>query len=161
MNTNFKKMKPERQSLEIFKGSVVNGITNALINGLINLFQHHDEDTLFLTVDNISTGSQTVMGGAVILATTLAIILTSTSFLTLKTANKPAYFPHVFLLSLKNAFFVFGVLTAISVLWQRFIGSFLVTPIESAIIVAIVAGLVAGTIDYMTKTNIKAKNTLN
>lgn len=157
MNTNFKKMKHQGQSGEALKGSVINGIINAVINGLINWFQFHDEDTLFLTVDNISTGSQTVMGGAVVLATTLAIILTSISFLTLKTTDKPAYFPHVFLLSLKNAFFVFGVLTAVSVLLQRFVGSLLVTPIASAFIVAIVAGLVAGIIDYMTKTSFKAK----
>lgn len=143
--------KTDSQSDKLLKAAIAGGLTNALINGLINWFQVKGKTDLFLTVDSISTGGHTVLGGAVILATTLAIILTSIGYFTFKVPNKPAYFPRVFLLTLKNGFFTFGLMVTVSILIQRFAGSISVTPISSAIIVAIIAGLVAGTIDYMTK----------
>ena len=65
--------------------------------------------------------------------------------------DKPSYFPGVFLLTLKNAFFTFGILTTLSILLQRVAGSISVTSVTAAFIVAMIAALVAGTIDYMTK----------
>ena len=138
-------------SNKIIKAAIFSGVLNALINGIINWFQVKDKTDLFLTVDSISTGGHTVLGGAVILATSLAIILTSIGYFTFKAPNKPAYFPRVFLLTLKNAFFTFGIIVTLSILLQRFAGSISVTPITAALIVAIIAGLVAGVIDYMTK----------
>ena len=145
------------QNNNLFKAAFTGGIINALINGSINWFQVKGKTDLFLTVDSISAGSHTVLGGAVILATTLAMILTSIGYFTFKMPDKPPYFPKVFLRTLKNGFFTFGLMVSISILIQRIIGSVSVSPIGSAIIVAIIAGLVAGTIDYMTKKELLKK----
>lgn len=141
-------------SAELRKADLFSGALNALINGIINWFQVKGKTDLFLTVDSISTGGHTVLGGAVIAATTLAIILTSIGYFTFKAPNKPSYFPRVFLLTLKNGFFTFGILVSLSILLQRFAGSIAVSSLTSAIIIAIIAGLVAGVIDYMTKNEL-------
>jgi len=144
-------MNSKIQSSNIGKAALFSGLLNALINGIINWFQVKDKTELFLTVDSISTKEHTVLGGAVILATSLAIILTSIGYFTFKSPNKPSFYPKAFLLILKNAFFTFGIIVTFSILLQRFAGSIPVTPITAALIVAIIAGLVAGIIDYMTK----------
>lgn len=148
------------QSAKILKVAVFTGAINALINGIINWFQVKGKPELFLTVDSITTHEQTVLGGAVILATSLAIILTTIGYLTFKSPGKPPFYPKALLLILKNGVFTFGILTIFSLLLQRYVGSVAVTPLMSALIVALIAGLVAGTIDYMTKNEI-LKNNLN
>ena len=145
------------QSSDIEKAALFTGVINALINGIINWFQVKGKTELFLTVDSISTREHTVLGSAVLLATTLAIILTSIGYFTFKAQNKPAYYPKAFYLTLKNAFFTFGILTTLSILLQRFAGSISVSPITAAIIVAVIAGIVAGTVDYMTKKELIKK----
>lgn len=150
-------MKSHGHSSDILKAALFSGALNAVINGIINWFQVKGKTELFLTVDSISTKEHTVLGGAVILATSLAIILTSIGYFTFKAADKPSYYPKAFYLTLKNAFFTFGILTTLSILLQRFAGSISVTPLTAAIIVAIIAGLVAGTIDFMTKKELLNK----
>jgi len=143
-------MKLKRHLEDIAQTAISTGVLNALINGIINWFMVRGKTELFLTADSISSKENTVLGGAVILATSLAIILTSIGYFTFKSAKKPPYFPKGFMLTLKNAFFTFGVITSLSILLQRFAGSIAVAPISSAIIVAFIAGLVAGIIDYLT-----------
>ena len=143
-------MKIKRHLEDVAQTSITTGVLNALINGIINGFLVKGKTEIFLTVDSISNNEYTVMGGAVILATSLAVILTSIGYFTFKSAKKPTYFPKGFMLTLKNAFFTFGVITSLSILLQRFAGSIAVAPISSAIIVAVIAGLVAGIIDYLT-----------
>jgi len=143
-------MKFKRHLEDVAQTSITTGVLNALINGIINWFLVKGQTELFLTTDSISSKENTVLGGAVILATSLAIILTSIGYFTFKSAKKPHYFPRGFMLTLKNAFFTFGVITSLSILLQRFAGSIAVAPISSAIIVAVIAGLVAGIIDYLT-----------
>jgi hypothetical protein len=143
-------MKFKRHLEEVAQTAISTGVLNALINGIINWFMVRSQTELFLTTDSISSKENTVLGGAVILATSLAIILTSIGYFTFKSAKKPPYFPKGFMLTLKNAFFTFGVIITLSILLQRFAGSIAVAPISSAIIVAIIAGLVAGIIDYLT-----------
>ncbi|MBN2611014.1 MAG: hypothetical protein JXB00_05615 [Bacteroidales bacterium] len=144
-------MVSENTSDKLTKAALMNGVMNAVINGIINYFQVKGKSDLFLTVDSISTGGHTVLGGAVILATSLAVILTAIGYFTFKVPNKPAFFPLVFWLIIKNAFFTFGVVVTLSILLQKFAGSISVTPVAAAIIVGIIAGLVAGIVDYMTK----------
>jgi len=143
-------MKFKRHLEEVAQTAITTGVINALINGIINWFLVRGKTELFLTADSISNKESTVLGGAVILATSLAIILTSIGYFTFKSAKKPPYFPKGFMLTLKNAFFTFGVIITLSILLQRFAGSIAVAPISSAIIVAVIAGLVAGIIDYLT-----------
>jgi hypothetical protein len=144
-------MEIQVNATHLAKGALINGVLNALINGSINFFQVKDKSELFLTIDSISNGSHSVLGGAVVLATTLAIILTSIGYFTVRSAQKPPYFPKAFLLTIKNAFFTFGILATASILVQRLAGSIAVSPFTSAIVVGIIAGLVASIIDFLTK----------
>lgn len=140
----------ERHLHTAVQNAITTGVLNAIINGPINGFMVRGETELFLTTDSITSEERTVLGGAVILATLLAVILTSIGYFTFKSEKKPPYFPKGLMLTLKNAFFTFGVLTSLAILLQRFAGSIAVTPVSSAMIVAVIAGLVAGIIDYLT-----------
>jgi len=143
----------------IIKGALISGILNAIINGIINWFQLDKTKNILLTTDMISTHEHTVFGGAVILGTTLAFILTSIAYLTTKVETKPKYFPRVFFLALKQSIFAFGVLTIFALLFQRMFGSIEVTGLQAAIFTGCIAGLAAGIVEYSTK-NILIKNKL-
>jgi hypothetical protein len=138
----------------LIKGSLMGGIINAIINGAINWFQVKGKTELYLTVDSITNTEHTVLGGAVMLATSLAAILTMIGYFTVKSPNKPPFYPKALLLTFRNAFFAFGVMVTLSILFQRIVGSIAVTPFISVVIVGIVAGVVAGIVDYMTKNEL-------
>ena len=139
---------------DLLKGAMVSGLLNAVINGLINWFQVRGKTEIYLTVDSITNTEHTVLGGAVILAASLAAILTLISYFTLKSDNKPPFYPKALLLTLRNAFFAFGVMVTLSIIIQRTAGSVLVSPLTAVIIVGIIAGVVAAVVDYMTKTEL-------
>jgi O-antigen/teichoic acid export membrane protein len=120
------------------------------------LFQVKGKTELYLSVDAITNTEHTVLGGAVVLAASLAAILTLISYFTVKSPNKPPFYPKALLLTLKNTFFAFGVMVTISILIQRFAGSIVVTPFTGVVIVGLVAGVVAGVVDYMTKKELLA-----
>ena len=136
---------------KLIKGAVAGGVINAIINGVINWFQVKGKTELFLTVDNITSTEHTVLGGAVMLATSLAAILTIIGYFTVKSKNKPPLYPRALGLTLRNTFFAFGLMVTIGVMVQRIFGSVAVAPVTSVILVGIIAGFVAGIIDYMTK----------
>ena len=136
---------------DLMKGALVGGFINAVINGAINWFQVKGQTELFLTVDAISNKEHTVLGGAVVLAVSLAAILTLISYFTVKSPQKPPFYPKALMLTLRNTFFAFGVMVSISIVIQRAAGSIAVSPITGVLIVALVAGVVAGVVDYMTK----------
>lgn len=139
---------------DLLKGALMSGFINAIINGIINWFQVRGKTELYLTVDAITNTAHTVLGGAVMLATSLAAILTLISYFTLKSDYKPPFYPKALLLTLRNAFFAFGLMVTFSIIIQRTAGSVLVSPLTAVIIVGIVAGVVAATVDYMTKTEL-------
>lgn len=136
---------------KLIRGSILTGIINALINGIINWFQVKGEALVRITVDSISNNEHTVMGGAVMLALILSVIIASIAWLTTKAAGKPRFFPVALLLILKNALFLFGLFITLAILWQRFAGSMEVTPAIAAALTGVFAGLVAGVTDYLTK----------
>lgn len=140
-----------KMNMELLKGALLTGIINACINGIINWFSVRNLAEIPLTHDLISTNTNTVFSGVVSLATSLAFVLTTISYLTFKAANKPRYFPKVFFFALRNSFFVFGVVVAIATLVQRFAGTVMMSPFESALLSGIFAGIVGGTVDYLTK----------
>lgn len=135
----------------ILKGAIASGIINAIINGIINWYQLANTTTIKLTADSISSKDHTVFGGAVILGTSLAFILTSIAYFTIKGNNKPKYFPKVFLLALKQSIFVFGAIIVFALLFQKAFGSIEVTNMHAAIITGIIAGIAAGSVEYSTK----------
>lgn len=142
-------------NITLLKGALLTGAINACMNGTINWFSVRNLVEIPLTHDLISTKADTVFSGVVSLATSLAFILTTVSFLTSKVPNKPRYFPRVFFFALRNSFFVFGVVVAIAILVQRFAGTVMMTPLESALLSSLFAGMVGGTIDYLTKNELQ------
>ena len=146
------KVNPEK----LIHGAIVTGIINAAVNGIINWFQVSGKPEIMLTVDSISNKEHTVMGGAIILAFVLSVIITSIGFFTMKLPGKPQYFPTAYFLTFRNAFFLFGVFVTLAILWQRFVGSVSVSPVMAAIIVGAIAGIVAGVSDYLTKKELVA-----
>ena len=138
-------------NITLLKGAFLTGVINACMNGTINWFSVRDLVEIPLTHDLISTKADTVFSGVVSLATSLAFILTTVSFLSSKAPNKPRYFPRVFFLALRNSFFVFGVVVAVAILVQRLAGTVMMSPLESALLSGVFAGIVGGTVDYLTK----------
>lgn len=135
----------------LLKGALIGGAINAIINGVINWFQVKGKTELFLTVDAITNTEHTVLGGAVLLATSLAAILTLIGYFTVKLPDKPPFYPKALVLTVRNALFAFGVMVTLSIIIQRVFGSIVVSPFTGVMIVALVAGVVAAVVDYMTK----------
>ena len=133
----------------IAKGAALSGIINALINGAIQWYLLADYASLPLTVDGITNEEHTVFGAAVPLAVSLAMILTAVAFMTVK-APKPPFYPTFLWMTVKHGFFALGVIVTFAVLWQRTFGSILVPLPVAVLILALVAGLVAAMVNYMT-----------
>ena len=62
---------------EIVKGALLAGVINAVINGAIQAWLLRGSETIQLSVDGISAVTHTVLGAAVPLAVSLAMILTA------------------------------------------------------------------------------------
>jgi hypothetical protein len=133
------------------KGAIVNALINGIINGAIYWFQTKGSASVLLTDNLISSDKHTVFSGAVVLATSLAFILSSIAYFTVKKAGKPPYFPKIFLLAVKNAVFAFGIVTIMGILIQRYLGSLEVSTPVATLITGLIAGAVGGTVDYLTK----------
>lgn len=134
---------------KVLKGAIIGGLINAIINGAIQLYLLKDHAPVPLSVDGITNDAHTVFGAAVPLAVSLAMILTVIGYLTLKEAKKP-FWPDVLWLTVKHDLFAFGLIVFGAVVWQRVMGSVSVSLIMAAAILSVVAGLVAGMINYMT-----------
>jgi putative flippase GtrA len=143
---------------EIKKGAAINFVINGVINGIINWFQLDRSKPQFLTVDSITTTEHTVFSGAVTLAVSLAFILSSIAYFTVKDPSKPPYFPKVFLLALKHSLYAFGLVALGGMLLQRYVGSIEVSPIAAASIAGLIAGIVAGLVDYESKMQMFVRN---
>jgi hypothetical protein len=143
---------------DIAKGAAINVVINGLINGVINWFQLDKASKHFLTVDSITTTEHTVFSGAVTLAVSLAFILSSIAYFTVKDPSKPPYFPKVFLLALKHSLYAFGLVALAGMLLQRYAGSIEVSPFAAATIAGLIAGIVAGIVDYETKMQLFVRN---
>ncbi len=136
----------------LLKGAIISGIINAIINGGIQYFFLKELSRIPISVDSITNNDQTVLGTAVSLSITLAVILTLVGYFGIK-GEKKKFFPHTFGLSLKHGFFTFGVLTSLSVLWQNYVGTVEVSLITALIIIGIIAGIVSGVVNYLTLKN--------
>jgi hypothetical protein len=135
---------------EIMKGAVVGGVINAVINGAIQYFiLRGHEGPIPMTVDSISTDAHTVLGSSVPLAVSLAMILTAVAYSTVKVPRKP-FFPTTLWLVIKHGIFTFGLVVAGAVMWQRIVGTVEVSLVTTVVFLGIVAGLVAGIVNYMT-----------
>ena len=136
---------------DLLKGAISGGVVNAFVNGIINWFQVKGHDSIYISVDSITNTEHTILGGGVMLTTSLAAILTVIAYLTFKVSNKPPFFPKGLMITLKNTFFAFGLMVTISILFQKAFGTISVGPIASVIITAVIAGFAATLVVYQTK----------
>lgn len=77
------------------------------------------------------------------------MILTVVAYLLLK-APKRRFMPDVLWLIVKHGVFAFGLSVSGAVVWQRLMGSVPVSLATAVIVLAVVAGLVGGVIQFMT-----------
>lgn len=134
---------------QVLLGALTTGVINGLINGGIQLWLLRGHAPLPLSVDGITNETRTVLGQAVPLAVSLAMILTVIAYLTLKAPKRP-FLPSGLWLTLKHGFFAFGAVVTGAIVWQRVAGSVDVSLTAAAITMGLIAGIVAGTIHYMT-----------
>lgn len=134
---------------ELIKGAALTGLINAVINGGIQYFFLKDVAPISISVDSITNNEQTVLGAAVSLGITLAMISTVVAYMGIKEAKIP-FFPKVFWSVIKHGFFTFGIITSLAVFWQSRMGSVEVSLTTALIIIGVIAGLVAGVVNYLT-----------
>lgn len=131
------------------KAALANGAINAAINGAIQYYLLRGHGPIALSADAISTEEHTVLGAAVLLSVSLAVILTAVTYLTLKAPKKP-FMPDILWLTVKHGFFAFGIVVAAAVVWQRMFGTLLVSVPVAVVLLGLIAGLVAALVNYMT-----------
>lgn len=136
---------------ELFQGAVFTGLINAVINGVINWFTLDKSGSIPITQDTISTSEYSVFSGAVPLAVSLAFILSTVAYFTVRNSQKPPYFPTIFWLALKHSIYAFGLVALAGLLWQKFVGSIAVSPFIAAFITGCIAGICGGLVDYEVK----------
>ena len=141
-------MDKEKKS-KLMKGAVITGVINAFINGGIQYFLLKGKSVIPISVDSITNNVETVLGTAVMLAITLSMILTLVAYFGIK-EKKAAFFPTTFLLALKHGFVTFGILTSLSVVWQKYVGTVEVSLVSALIIIGVIAGIVSGFVNYFT-----------
>lgn len=133
----------------ILRGAIIGGVVNGAINGAIQYFILRGHGSIPLTVNGITNDTRSVFGDAVPLAVSLAMILTVIGYVTLKEAKRP-FWPDVVWLTVKHGMFAFGVIVSGAVVWQRVMGSVSLSLIGAVAVLSIIAGLVAGVVNYMT-----------
>ena len=134
---------------KLVKGALITGVINALINGGIQYFFLKDFTIIPISVDSITNDTATVLGTAVTLAISLSVILTIVAYFSIK-EKKVSFFPTAFWLTIKHGFFTFGVITSLSVLWQKKMGTIDVPLTTALLIIGLIAGLISAIINYLT-----------
>ncbi|WP_430812909.1 MULTISPECIES: hypothetical protein [unclassified Carboxylicivirga] len=134
---------------KIIQGAIVNGIINGVINGGIQWFSFKKLEQVAVTMDSITNDQVTVLGSAVPLAVSLAMILTFIAFFSIPKDNRPGIRTKLWVI-IKHGFFTFGVVTGMAVLWQYWFGTIWISPAGATLIVGIIAGLVALVVNYLT-----------
>ena len=79
----------------------------------------------------------------------LSMFLTLVTYSIIKRAKVP-FFPTAVWLIIKHGFLTFSVVTALAVLWQRWVGSAEVSLVTAVLVIGAIAALVAGIINYFT-----------
>jgi hypothetical protein len=133
----------------LFKGSVITGVANAVINGAIQAYLLQDNDVVPLTEGRWAMSLHSVAGKAVAMASLLAMILTLVGHLQWKGEKRP-FWPSFAWLSARHGLLALVLVAIPSLLWHQLVGS---TPVSVRVAVATlaaIAGLVAGATHAMT-----------
>lgn len=131
------------------KAAIISGVVNAAINGAIQAHFLWGQTSVPCLSMRSARGTHTVLGSAVPLAVSLAMILTAVAHWTLEGPKKP-FVPTTLWLIVKHGLFAFGAVVAAAVVWQRVAGTVDVSVATAVLLLAAVAGIVAGLGNYMT-----------
>jgi len=104
---------------------------------------------LVLGIAGIADEAHTVIGAAVPPAVSLATIPTAVASTTVKVPKARPY-PTVRWMVVKNGFFAPGPVVAVAVPWQRFTGSITLALPIAVVILGLVPGRAAGTVNALT-----------
>lgn len=139
-------------------GAAIPAVINALINGTIAYNSHSGRAEVPLTLDAISSTEATVGSEMAMMALALSVILTSITALIARKGlrgqddargTRP-FFPTVPVIAFQNALMLFGATVVAAVMWQRTVGTVMVTPMTAALLVALFAA--AATVFVHTRT---------
>lgn len=147
-------MHPPTTRSEIIKASLVQAATNTVINAVINHFLVRGKDVHPITADSITGGSHTVIGQAVFLAVSLAVIFTLLGFKSPRPVLPDVTWGQVVPLAIKNGIYAFGLIIIAGVLWQKAFPDLTVGTIGAALIAGGIAGVASGVTNYTTITRL-------
>jgi len=133
----------------VFKEAMIGGVSTFFIDGIIQYFMLKGKAPIPISVDAITNTQHTVLGSSVFLAIILSILITVINYVKIK-EKKVAFFPKVLGLIIRHGFFTFGAVTALSVVWQRYMGTIEVGHLTAVFLIASIAGTVSATINYLT-----------
>jgi hypothetical protein len=128
----------------------VGGAINGVINGGIAWWAFKDSPQIPLSMDSILAPGITALGNAATMVIALTFILATITFLTFRSAARrsgiaprvltdQAYWPQGLSIALRNTLMAFGSFVTLAVLWQRFAGTLLVSPMAATVVVGLVA----------------------
>lgn len=145
----------------IRKSAMITGVANGVINAAINWFTVRDQTDLVIASPDIASVSHSVIASSLLLACSLAFILTSIAYFTFKTdGQKPSFFPNVFMLALWHTLIAFLIMALIAAALSVLAGGFHVGPGTSVAVTAVVAFCVAALIEYSTKVRLLRRSTI-
>lgn len=148
--------------------SLVAGLINALINGLIAHSHFKALDQVPVSVNSIATNQLSVWGQAVSLTFGLGIILSLITaklfvrqlhhaFPDRKSDIQSAFWSSLLPIALTQSAALFGWFVALAVIWTKYIGEIMVSPTVAAVLVGAFAFVITLFIEYRTKQSVIVK----
>lgn len=142
--------------------SLPGGLVNGVINGAIAWAGFKASEGVPLSVDSIAAPGVTALGNAATVAFALTFIITSITFFVFRGSARKSqlaprsltglgYWPTGLGIALRNTLLVFGGFVAAAVLWQRFVGTVVVSPVVATLVVALVAAAATVLAEWRTK----------
>lgn len=134
---------------------------NAVINGAIAWSSFSSIPQVPLSMDSIGDPGVTALGNAATLVFALSFILSCITFFMFRARLRkragPAessampFLPTGLMIALRNQLTLFGAFVALAVLWQRALGTVMVSPLAATLLIAFVAALVTALAQLWTE----------
>ncbi|EAV2981191.1 permease [Citrobacter freundii] len=148
--------------------SIVAGLINGVINGLIAHWHFKDVETVPLSVDAIAHEQTSVWGEAVSLTFGLGIILSlitarlfvkhlHKAFPTLQSSFNPSFFRTMLPIAVTQCAALFGWFVVLAVIWTKYMGSQVIPSFWAAFMVGGFAFAITLIIEYRTKQSLISK----
>ncbi|EGQ9309433.1 permease [Vibrio vulnificus] len=147
------------------KDSFIAGLINGAINGYIASHHFKGMSSVPMSMEMISNSQVTVWGQAISLTFGLGIILsliTSTLFLRQLRISHPQYrhelqrsfWKHLIPIALTQAGALFGWFVALAVIWTKYAGVVMVSPMAAVVLTGLFAFVITIVVEVRTKSSI-------